>query len=32
MISAANDSHGDVDPTVLVVDEDDIVRSFLAAI
>jgi DNA-binding response OmpR family regulator len=30
MISAANDSHGDVDPTVLVVDEDDIVRSFLA--
>jgi len=30
MISAANPSHDDPDPTVLVVEEDDVARSFLA--
>jgi len=35
MISAATPSvpsHGDRDPTVLVVEEDDVARSFLAVI
>jgi hypothetical protein len=32
MICAANPSHGDCDPSVLVVEEDDVARSFLAVI